>query len=157
MASSVDISTYTVPIEISRSSDTFVAIQVSSTSSLDADVTVSLQHATDNQLIDIADTSTVIASGENTILIETFDFTLQTLYLKVDGGSATVGTLTINTSTKKKVDDSVTATVEGIADTNVTNEYLNVRANDNGLLVETLQNLLLEQMKTNKILNKIYK
>ena len=120
MASSIDISSYTIPVEISTSNDTFIAVQVSSDSALDADVTVSLQHATDNQLIDIADTSTLLASGENTVLIETFDFTLQTLYLKVDVGSATVGTLSISTSTKKKVDSGeVDATITG--DVNIVN------------------------------------
>ena len=116
-----------------QSNDTFIAVQVSSDSALDADVTVSLQHATDNQLIDISDTSTLLVSGENTVLIETFDFTLQTLYLKVDVGSATVGTLSISTSTKKKEDSGGAI---GTQDVNVTNSPLDVEVG-NQILKET--------------------
>ena len=108
MASSIDIATYSDPVEISTTTDTFVAFQVSSDSALDADVTVKLQQSSNSQLIDITGTSKTIPSGENTVLIETNNFTLGKLYLSVNVGSATAGTLSIDTANKKKNVSSVT-------------------------------------------------
>jgi hypothetical protein len=114
LASSVDIATYSSPVQISVSTDTFAAFQISSDSALDADVIVKLQQSSNSQLIDIDGTSKTIAAGENTVLIETNNFTLGRLYLSVDVGSATAGTLTIDTSNKKKeISTEVNATIEG--------------------------------------------
>jgi hypothetical protein len=102
LASSIDIATYSSPVEISTTNETFIAFQISSDSALDADVIVKLQQSSNSQLIDIDGTSKTIASGENTVLIETNNFTLGRLYLSVDVGSATAGTLTIDTNNKSK-------------------------------------------------------
>jgi hypothetical protein len=107
MSSSIDISAYTVPVVISTETDeTYVSMQISSDSALDADVIVKFQQSNNDQLIDVAGTTNTILAGANTVLIETFDFTTSTLYLHVDVGSATLGTLSISDSGKKK--DSTT-------------------------------------------------
>ena len=148
----IDISTYTVPVIISPDdfSESFIAVQISSNSALDSSVTVKFQQASDGLLIDIANTTNVIASGENTVLIETFDFTLSTLYLHIDVGSATAGELSISASPKKKDDDNVNATIEGVVvvdnpETQTVKELLR-----NILSIQKEQ--LLEQRINNKIL-----
>jgi hypothetical protein len=105
MASNIDISTYSIPVLIvgEENTNTYVSVQVSSNSALDADITVSLQQSSEDQLIDIADTSTIILAGENTVLIDTSDYVLDDLYIKVDVGSATIGELSISSNTKKKI------------------------------------------------------
>ena len=115
MASSYDISTGDGKVVLSNSDfDTYAAVQIISTSSLDADITVKLVHSSNGaNYEDLADTSTTIASGENTVLLETYDFTLDTLYLDITVGSATVGTINIFTNNKKKVDSDVNATITG--------------------------------------------
>lgn len=156
MASSVDIATYSSPVEISTTNETFVAFQVSSDSALDADVIVKLQQSSNSQLIDIDGTSKTIASGENTVLIETNNFTLGRLYLSVDVGSATAGTLTIDTSNKKKEDsDEVTATITGEVDAKLTNSELDVVIDSDSEAVNLLRNILRELKLNNKLLNKI--
>lgn len=129
MASSYSISSGTGRVELGQDdSSTFYAIQITSTSALDATVTVKLQQSSDdNTYIDLANTSTTIAAGENTVLLETSDFTLNTIYLHVDVGSATAGVLNLFASSKKKEVAETEATISGTADVNVTNSPLSVQ------------------------------
>jgi hypothetical protein len=156
LASSVDIATYSSPVEISTTNESFVAFQISSDSALDADVIVKLQQSSNSQLIDIDGTSKTIAAGENTVLIETNNFTLGRLYLSVDIGSATAGTLTIDTSNKKKeISDEVTATITGEVDAKLTNSELDVVIDSDSEAINLLRNILRELKLNNKLLNKI--
>lgn len=128
MASSYNISSGTGRVELGQDdSSTFYAIQVTSTSALDNTVTVKLQQSSDdNTYIDLANTSTTIAAGENTVLLETSDFTLNTIYLHVDVGSATAGVLNLFASSKKK-DSGSEVSITGTSDVNVTNSPLSVQ------------------------------
>lgn len=156
MSSSIDISTYSSPVLISDSNQTYVAIQVSSDSALDADITVKLQQSNDDQLIDISGTTNTISLGANTVLIETNDFTTSSLYLHVDVGSATLGTLSIMYSGKKKeysgdVDATIIGDVQVVADPNMLDNTEEIKGNTQ------LLNSILKQLKQiNKTLIKIY-
>lgn len=142
MASIYTISDGTGRVEISSTSSTFLATQLSA-ASLDADVTVKLQHSSDGiNFIDIANTSYTLSAASDTQLIETFDFTLDTCYLYVDVGSATTGQIDIFTNNKKKVDnEEVTATISGTVDSNVTNASLDVNVISNEATIFNETNL----------------
>ena len=108
MASSYTISDGSGVIQLTPSTNVFRAIQIVSDSALDATVTVKLQQSSnDSNYEDLEGTLTTIVAGENTVLIETSDYTLDNLYLDVDVGSATLGTLNIFESNKKKVTSNV--------------------------------------------------
>ena len=114
MASSYDISGGDSTIEILSSNDSFASIQIISTSTLNADISVNLKHSSnDANYEDLANTTQTIAAGESSILIETTEYTLDKLYLDIDVGSATVGTIEWYISSKKKDSDEVNATIEG--------------------------------------------
>lgn len=102
--------------------------------------------------------------------IESYDYTLNQLYLYVDTGSATIGTLNIFLSPKKKEDSNeVDATIIGTpdVDSNITNAELDVNVTNTSLpigsitidsnteTIELLRNILKEQKLNNKLLNKI--
>lgn len=157
MASIYTISDGTGRVEISSTSSTFLATQLSA-ASLDADVTVKLQHSSDGvNFIDIADTSYTLTAASDTQLIETFDFTLDTCYLYVDVGSATTGQIDIFTNNKKKVDSAnVTATISGTVDAELTNDELTVTEKTSSSQVVILSEILEELKINNKLLRKIY-
>jgi hypothetical protein len=115
MASNYTISGGTARVDLtSSSSDTYVAIQVTSDSALDADITVLLQHSSDGINFENLGTATTISSGVDGVLLETYDYTLNNLYLYIDVLTATLGTLNFFQSTKKKVNSGeVDATITG--------------------------------------------
>jgi hypothetical protein len=125
MASSYDISLGSDTIELLKSDNSYATIQIVSTVDLDSGVSVSLKHSSDGENYEtITDTTTAISSGVNTVLIETLDYTLDTLYLDIDVLSATVGTLNIYISSKKKDSESVSATITGDVNVASTSESL---------------------------------
>lgn len=104
MASSIDISTYSAPVQISSSNNTYVNFQFVA-SGLDADVTIKLQHSSDGvNFFDISDTKTLSNPSDSEVL-ETYNFTLSNCYVTVDVGSATTGTINIFGNSKKKEDN----------------------------------------------------
>jgi hypothetical protein len=125
MASSYDISLGSDTIELLKSDNSYATIQIVSTVDLDSGVSVSLKHSSDGENYEtITDTTTAISSGVNTVLIETLDYTLDTLYLDIDVLSATVGTLNIYISSKKKEDNEIVATISGDVTVASTSESL---------------------------------
>ena len=100
MASSYDISLGTARVQLSSSTDTFVAVQVTSESTLDADITVLLQHSTDGINFEDLGTATTITGGVDGVLLESFDYTLTDLYIYIDVQTATAGTINFFQSSK---------------------------------------------------------
>lgn len=124
MASSYDISLGSDNLELNSVDGTYIALQVVSTSALDADITVKLVQSSDgDNFEDLANTTETIVAGENSVYIESYDFTLDSVYLNIDVGTATVGEINIYVSNKKKVE--VSGGGAG-SDVNVTNDPLNV-------------------------------
>jgi hypothetical protein len=156
LASSYDISSGTGRVQISTSNETFAAVQLSA-SGLDADITYKLQHSSDDSnYLDLASTSGTLTSASDSDLVQTFDFTLDSLYVYIDVGSATTGTVNILLSDKKKEDSSeVTATITGEVDANLTNTELDVVIDKDSEAINLLRNILKQQKLTNKLLTKI--
>lgn len=110
-SSSYTISGGTSRVDLSSSiTDTYVAIQVTSDSALNGDITVLLQHSSDGINFENLGVATTISSGVDGVLLETYDYTLANLYLYIDVQAATLGILNFFQSTKKKVDSDVTIT-----------------------------------------------
>lgn len=167
MASSYSISGGSSEVLISSSENTFISVQVVANASLDADITVKLKQTEDNtNYFDLAGTTNVLSSGGDSVVIESFDFTLSNCYLDINVGSATAGEVTIFVSSKKKDDSAnVTATISGTVDSNiinseldvnVTNELLNTEENLYGSQGTIMQSILWELQEIKKVLNKIY-
>jgi galactitol-specific phosphotransferase system IIB component len=176
LASSYDIPTGTGRIEIASDESTYLAVQLVADATLDANVTVKLQHSSDDAnyedltgasgtLVSGGDSifSGTLVSGGDSILVETYDYVLNDCFLYVDVGSATTGTIDIFVSSKKK-DDEISTTIGGVIDTNVTNAELDVNVTNaeldvdidsNSEVINLLRNILKEQKYTNKLLNKI--
>lgn len=157
MASSYDISLGNTTLEILKSKDSFASIQIISTSTLNNTVTVNLKHSSnDANYEDLANTTKTIASGENSVLIETTDYTLDGLYLDIDVGSATVGELNWFISSKKKDSESVSATITGDVNVASTSESL---ANQDKIISNTqLLNKMLKKLESiDKTLIKMYR
>tara|TARA_R110000803_G_scaffold41208_1_gene88693 strand:+ start:455 stop:946 length:492 start_codon:yes stop_codon:yes gene_type:complete len=153
MASSYDISLGSDVIEILASENNYATIQIVSTSDLDSAISVSLKHSSDEENYEsIASTTTAIASGVTTVLIETLDYTLDTLYLDIDVLAATVGTLNIFISTKKKEDNGVVATITGTVDASISGDV----STKDGSLHSLISELYTEQRITNKILMEVF-
>jgi len=101
LASVYTISDGTGRISISDAKDTYVICQLVATS-LDADVTVKLQHSSDGvNFFDITDSKTLSFASDSDTL-ESYNFTLDTCYLYVNVGSATTGSIDVYRSSKKK-------------------------------------------------------
>lgn len=112
MSSIYTISDGTGRISISDAKDTYVICQLVATS-LDADVTVKLQHSSDGvNFFDITDSKTLSFASDSDTL-ESYNFTLDTCYLYVNVGSATTGSIDVYRSSKKKEDTDVNATITG--------------------------------------------
>jgi galactitol-specific phosphotransferase system IIB component len=164
LASSYDISTGTGRVEIASDESTYLAVQLVADATLDANVTVKLQHSSDDaNYEDLTGASGTLVSGGDSILVETYDYVLNDCFLYVDVGSATTGTIDIFVSSKKK-DDEISTTIGGVIDTNVTNAELDVNVTNaeldvaidsNSEVINLLRNILKEQKYTNKLLNKI--
>lgn len=131
MSSVYDISSGTGRVQISDDSiETFKAVQITANASLNADITIKLQQSSDEaNFFDVTDVETkTLSSGGGSDVLETENFTLDYLYLYVDVGSATLGQLDIFTNNKKKDSGSeVTATIQGEVDSNITNDFVNVK------------------------------
>jgi hypothetical protein len=157
LASSYDISTGTGRVEIASDESTYIAVQLVADATLDANVTVKLQHSSDDaNYEDLSGDSGTLVSGGDSILLETYDYVLNDCYLYVDVGSATTGTIDIFVSSKKKEDsDEVTATIIGEVDANLTNTELDVVIDSDSEAVNLLRNILRELKLNNKLLNKI--
>lgn len=111
MASTYTISAGDGTLALNDVSGTYVAMQVTADSALNADVVVKLQHTADGvNYFDLPGTEKTLASGGDSVYIESYDYTLDNLVLNIDVGSATLGTLDVLPSIKKKIDNSVTET-----------------------------------------------
>jgi len=105
MASSYDISTGSGAVNLGEVTGTYVAIQVVADATLNADITVKLKQTSDGtNFEDLANTSTTMLSGGDSVLLESYDFVLDNVYLDIQVGSATAGELSLYTSIKKKED-----------------------------------------------------
>ena len=114
MASTYTISTGTGRLSLNDVTGTYVALQVTADSALNADITIKLQHTADGvNYFDLPSTEKTLVSGGDSVYIESYDFTLDNLYLYINVGSATLGTLDVLPSLKKKIDSTVDATITG--------------------------------------------
>lgn len=105
MASSYNISEGTGSVKLSSVKGTCIALQVVGSNDMDADVTVKIQQSMNGDNYgDISGTSKVL-SPDGSQIIETCNFILDEARLHIDVGSATVGTLNIFVSSKKKAMD----------------------------------------------------
>jgi len=150
MASNYDISLGSDTIEILTSDKTYTSIQLTGSSSLNSDISVSIKESSDAiNFISISDTIYTIPSGGDSIKIDVLDYTLDVLYLDIDVLSATVGEIDIFITDKKK-DDSTSTTISGVVDI-INPESLTIKEllRDN-LIVQN--EILCEQRITNEIL-----
>lgn len=156
MASTYTISAGDGTLALNDVSGTYVAMQVTADSALNADVVVKLQHTADGvNYFDLPNTEKTLASGGDSVYIESYDYTLDNLVLNIDVGSATLGTLDVLPSIKKKIDSDVNATIVGdiqtIADSNLLEDTDDIKSN-----TQLLNGILKQLKQINKTLIKIY-
>jgi len=129
LTSSVDISTYTVPVDLGNINGTYVGMQIIADATLNADISISLSQSSDGVNFEpLADTTQTMVSGGDSIFVESYDVVLDNLYLVVDVLTATVGELNLFVSTKKKVDSSATVIPNPLpvsGDISIDNQVLN--------------------------------
>jgi len=100
--------------------------------------------------------SALMLAGGNSVILESNSVILENCYVNIDASGAPTGLVTITLSSKKKDSDEVNATISG--DVSVENgEELLESTNEIKAYTKILNEILEEQMKTNKILSKIYK
>lgn len=157
MESSFPISGGTDRVLISDTSSAYIAGQLTANSSLDADVTYKLQQSQDGlNFFDVdGDVSGTLLAGGNSKEFESSNYTLKYLYLYVDVGSATTGSINILISSKKKqYSEDVDATIIGEVDVNVVNDD-NIDTRDK-FLFDLMSDLYYEQRITNQILMEVF-
>jgi len=148
MASSYNVSTGTGNVLISSEDSTYFALQLVADATLDADITYKLQQSEDGvNFHDISNTSGTLLSGGDSSSIETYSANLKGLYLYIDVGSATTGTVDIFISDKKKVG-------EDIQDVSVTNTPLDVSFDPTS--IDAFGRFRVSQLTTQADLKQIY-
>ena len=124
MASTYTISTGTGRLALNDVTGTYVALQVTADSALNADITIKLQHTADGvNYFDLPSTEKTLVSGGDSVYIESYDYTLDNLYLYINVGSATLGTLDVLPSLKKKEDFNINHNNTSNKQGGTSNEY----------------------------------
>jgi len=145
LTSSVDISTYTVPVDLGNINGTYVGMQIIADATLNADISISLSQSSDGVNFEpLADTTQTMVSGGDSIFVESYDVVLDNLYLVVDVLTATVGELNLFVSTKKKVEvTSITNVIDsGALDNRIIVTQSNVATTLGGVIDPTKEYFL---------------